>query len=58
MVPVEYSAYRKELESRALFCICVCYYYDLVDTIDALTDRELEDIVARNGIACDLCEED
>ena len=57
MFPALYSAYRKELEQRALFCICPCYYYDLADTIDSMTDAELEEIVAHNGIDCDLCEE-
>jgi redox-regulated HSP33 family molecular chaperone len=38
--------------------ICACYYYDLADTIDSMTDKELEEIVANKGIECDLCDED
>ena len=57
MFPLFYSVSRKELERRALFSICACYYYDLADTIDSMTNTELEEIVAHNGIDCDLCEE-
>lgn len=49
---------REKLEKSALMAICACYYYDLADTIDSMTDKELEVIVANKGIDCDLCEEE
>lgn len=49
---------REKLEKAALMAICACYYYDLADTIDSMTDNELDEIVANKGIDCDLCEED
>ena len=51
------SREREKLEKAALMAICVCYYYDLADTIDSMTDAELEEIVANKGIVdCDLCD--
>ena len=44
-----YSEAREKLEKAALMAICVCYYYDLADTIDSMTDAELEEIVANDG---------
>ena len=49
---------REKLEKAALMVICACYFYDLADTIDSMTDKELEEIVANKGIDCDLCDED
>jgi len=40
---------REKLEKAALMAICECYYYDLADTIDSMTDTELEVIVANKG---------
>lgn len=40
---------REKLEEAALMAICTCYYYDLADTIDSMTDAELEEIVANDG---------
>lgn len=40
---------REKLEKAALMAICACYYYDLADTIDSMTDAELEEIVANSG---------
>jgi len=49
---------REKLEKAALMAICVCYYYDLADTIDSMTDTELEDIVANRGNHLPECSED
>ena len=49
---------REKLEKAALMVIRACYYYDLADTIDSMTDKELKEIVANEGIDCELCEED
>lgn len=43
------SREREKLEKAALMAICVCYYYDLADTIYSMTDAELEEIVANKG---------
>ena len=48
---------REKLERAALMVTCACYYYDLADTIESMTDAELEEIVANKGIVgCDLCD--
>ena len=48
---------REKLERAALMVICACYYYDLADTIESMTESELEEIVANKGIVdCDLCD--
>lgn len=44
-----HSYEREKLEKAALMAICVCYYYDLADTIDSMSDKELEEIVANSG---------
>ncbi len=49
------SQAREKLEKAALTAICKCYYYDLADTIDSMTDTELEEIVANNGIHLPEC---
>ena len=56
MLPAQYTAYRKELEQRALFCICACYYYDLADCISEMSDDELQDIIDNDGIDCIDCQ--
>ena len=33
---------REKLEKAALMVICACYFYDLADTIDSMTDKEQE----------------
>lgn len=53
-----YSEAREKLEKAALMAICVCYYYDLADTIDSMTDAELEEIVANSGNHLPECAED
>lgn len=53
----DYQA-REKLEKAALMVICSCYYYDLADTIDSMTDAELEDIIAKNGTEPCICDED
>ncbi len=50
--------YRDRIEKKALAVICACYYYDLADTIDSMTDEEIEIIIFNDGIACDLCYDD
>jgi redox-regulated HSP33 family molecular chaperone len=40
---------RERLEKAALMAICECYYYDLADTINSMTDAELEEIIASSG---------
>ncbi|HMT19420.1 MAG TPA: hypothetical protein PKD15_05265 [Candidatus Saccharibacteria bacterium] len=52
------SEARDKLEKAALMAICACYYYDLADTVDSMTDAELEEIVANKGVPCELCNED
>ena len=49
------SQAREKLEKAALMAICECFYYDLADTIDSMTDAELEEIVANNGIHLPEC---
>ena len=49
---------REKLEKAALMAVCSCYYYDLADTIDSMTDKELEEIVANGGVDCEFCKED
>lgn len=51
------SEAREKLEKAALMAICACYYYDLADTVDSMTDAELEEIVANNGVPCDFCDD-
>ncbi len=53
----DYQA-REKLEKAALMAICACYYYDLADTVDSMTDAELEEIVANKGVPCELCNEE
>ena len=36
-----YSHEREKLEKAALEVICSCYYYDLADNIDSMSDDEL-----------------
>lgn len=45
---------RETLEKIALEAICTCWYYDLADTIDALSDNDLYEIVERDK--CPDCE--
>ena len=50
----DYSNYRVRLEKQALLNICSCLYYDLADSIDAVSDQELVDFVA-DRYDCDMC---
>ena len=50
-----YSEYRVRLEKKALLNICSCLYYDLADSIDAVSDQELVDFVA-DRYDCDMCD--
>ena len=51
---MRYSHYRERLEKQALLNICSCLYYDLADSIDAVSDQELVDFVA-DRYDCDMC---
>ena len=51
---MRYSHYRVGLEKLALLQICSCLYYDLADSIDAVSDQELVDYTA-NRYDCDMC---
>ena len=57
MFPVHYTARRKELEDRALSLICACWYYDLADCMSEMSDDELEDIIANDGVDCPDCDQ-
>jgi len=46
---------RQELEREALQTICACWYYDFADSIDAMTDDELIEVIANNGVECVNC---
>ena len=48
------SHYRVELEKLALLQICSCLYYDLADSIDAASDKELIDYIAER-YDCYMC---
>ena len=50
----DYSEYRVSLEKQALLNICSCLYYDLADSIDAVSDQELVDYIA-DRYDCDMC---
>ena len=52
------SQAREMLEKAALMAICECYYYDLADTIDSMTDAELEEIIANSGNHLPECAEE
>lgn len=49
---------REKLEKAALMAICAGYYYDLADTIDSMSDSELEEIVANSGKHLPDCSEE
>ena len=40
---------REKLEKTALGVICPCYYYDLADNIDSMSDDELQEIIASDS---------
>ena len=46
---------REVLEQMAMEAICVCYYYDLADALDAIPDHDLWDIINVN-VPCELCD--
>lgn len=48
-------ACRDKLEKVALETICACWYYDFADNIGMMTDKQLEDIIAYNGVECVNC---
>ena len=50
----DYSNYRVRLEEQALMQICSCLYYDLADSIDAVSDQDLVDYIA-DRYDCDMC---
>lgn len=37
---------REILEAEALKAVCACYYYDLADTIDSLSEFDLSQIIS------------
>lgn len=49
------SEEREQLEKDALRAICACWYYNFADSIDAMTDAELEEIIADNSVDCPDC---
>ena len=38
---------RQELENKAIERVCSCYYYELKDSIDAMSEEELQRIIDR-----------
>lgn len=50
----DYQA-RARLEKAALMTICACYYYDLADAIDSITDEELERLISDTALECKMC---
>lgn len=51
-VPVRVS--RKQLEKYAINAICACWYWDLINTLERLTDTDLVKIIEREP--CLACE--
>lgn len=51
----QYAKERKRLENTALKAICACYYYVLADCLNETSVKELEQIIANNGVECQDC---
>ncbi len=44
------------LENKALASICACYYYDLADNINTITDQELVCLITSLNKQCENCD--
>lgn len=51
-----YLAYRRSLEARALSAICPCWYYELADNIELVTDSELVSFAFGSFSVCQDCQ--
>jgi hypothetical protein len=45
---------REELEEQALNEVCACRYYDLQDTLDETSDKDLR-LIIDHVIPCEIC---
>lgn len=45
---------RETLEAMAIEAVCACDYYDLMDCIDATSDKDLQAII--DDSSCAVCE--